>query len=205
MTGRGLLGGAAALAPVALAVMLPELCACDGPCGDTSSDEDNCGSCGHQCGPAGFCDEGECRCSGSVGICDGLCVDLDSSPLHCGDCETQCGGAFPFCSDGACVRCGYSPRGKPLDECGDICADTEFDSSNCGGCGNACPAESLCQLGSCVEPTGECTSDCDPSRRELCCDTPAGPECVRIDSSAEHCGACGVRCGNCQGGECIPF
>lgn len=42
---------------------------------------------------------------------------------------------------------GDCPAGQTL--CADICTDTDFDKSNCGGCGNGCPEAQLCGLGSC--------------------------------------------------------
>src|SRR5580704_6686294 len=91
----------------------------------------------NDCGPAG-----KACCPPGGGP---LCTTLDGC---CSDAE--CVGGL--CAVGKCV----CQSGKTL--CGKTCVDTNSDDSNCGACGNACPAGSQCCSGSCVFcPTGgEC-------------------------------------------------
>ncbi|BBN11997.1 hypothetical protein MPTK1_5g16660 [Marchantia polymorpha subsp. ruderalis] len=50
---------------------------CDEVCVDTSSDENNCGSCGRDCSFGKTC-------------CDGDCVDLQKDEDNCGRCGLKC-------------------------------------------------------------------------------------------------------------------
>jgi hypothetical protein len=60
---------------------------CGGVCTDTSSDPQNCGICGGQCG--------------GLSCCGGLCVDTNSDNSNCGGCGIQCG---TFCVLGSCFE-----------------------------------------------------------------------------------------------------
>ena len=66
--------------------------ACSGTCVTTSTDNNNCGSCGHACNTAGgeSCIAGVCSCSSGTD-CSGTCVDITTDPNNCGGCGTACG------------------------------------------------------------------------------------------------------------------
>ena len=66
-----------------------------------------------------------------------------------------------------------------IDECYGTCVDLDSDKENCGACGDACPANQICEDASCV---------CEP---EL---TQCGEECVDLDSDPDHCGGCDEAC-----------
>jgi hypothetical protein len=66
--------------------------ACGGTCTTTSSDNNNCGSCGHVCNTAGgeACVSGVCSCSMGTD-CSGNCVLTASDANNCGSCGHACG------------------------------------------------------------------------------------------------------------------
>jgi hypothetical protein len=77
-------------------------------CVDTDVDEDNCGTCGNDCGRNSMCCNGTCRTAaqmqtdedncGGCGIecatgdicCGGDCYDADNNRDHCGACDNAC-------------------------------------------------------------------------------------------------------------------
>jgi hypothetical protein len=144
-------------------------------CVDTSSDPNNCGSCGHACGANGQCQASQCVCNGGQNCtgnqicCSTGCVDptLDG---NCGACGTTCStsgqtcqGTPPACSGGTTTGC---TTGKQ-DMCGGVCQDICGDAGNCGGCGQACNAGDACLFGLCFDtvniafyqagPAADCT------------------------------------------------
>ncbi len=95
--------------------------------------------------------------------------------------------------------CGGDDDSCPagMQTCGGNCVDLNTDFNNCGGCGRACPAGTLCQSGSCACSGG----------LTLC-----GTTCVSTQGDSENCGTCGNRCGSgeyCRAGvctsECTPI
>ena len=94
-----------------------------------------------------------------------------------------------------------SATGTPAAAC---TAAISSDPSNCGGCGNACPANAVCDSGQCtcrdgfrtengrcvVVLTGTPSASGCPAGMSLC---PNG-YCYELASSPENCGACGNRC-----------
>jgi hypothetical protein len=84
---------------------------CNGSCVDTTTDLQNCGTCGKVCdvGDAGTppdggtitptCVASACglQCGGILSLCSGKCLDTSSDPLNCG----SCGNA---CDAGSCVN-----------------------------------------------------------------------------------------------------
>jgi hypothetical protein len=125
----------------------------------------------------------------------------------CGkDTSRMCGACGPYvcCAQpgpneyGACVdgRCQYwCVEGAVV--CDGACTFLDWDPTNCGGCGNVCPASApFCNWGGCTE------RDCPPGL-VLC-----GDECTDISFDVYNCGACGNVCaGNkaCLYGECVEL
>jgi hypothetical protein len=73
---------------------------------DFSSDESNCGRCGHSCGESERCCGGDCVdvsidgdncgrcgmvCGDGLDCCGGDCVDLETDEGNCGECGNRCG------------------------------------------------------------------------------------------------------------------
>lgn len=80
-----------------------------------------------------------------------------------------------------------------LDDGADACeVDSANDASNCGSCGNQCPAGNFCSEGACLD---RC-----PANRAAC-----GTACVDTSKDPKHCGGCNSACAasqTCEGGEC---
>jgi hypothetical protein len=72
------------------------------------------------------------------------------------------------------------------------CVDPTTDRANCGGCGNVCPPNDLCQASSCVP--------CTPST-DTPCGTAGGTFCTDLTTDDSNCGACGTRCAH--GEHCV--
>ncbi|HEX6276358.1 MAG TPA: hypothetical protein VFZ53_25130 [Polyangiaceae bacterium] len=115
---------------------------------DTSSDEQNCGSCGNACLSNEACVGGSCRlsCTPPQEECSGACVDTSSNSLNCGACGTMC-GTDEICQGGTCMM-GSCPTGQ--ETCNGACVDTQTSSTNCGSCGRVCLATETCNAGTCV-------------------------------------------------------
>ena len=83
--------------------------------------------------------------------------------------------------------------GANAEMCGEVCVDVLSDTNHCGGCGQACAADNVCDA-------GMCASECSGGR------TQCGQLCVDLTSNLAHCGECGESCdadgacieGNCQ-------
>ncbi len=124
----------------------------------------------------------------------GACVALGQACSKGGD--ACCAGR---CTGGVCACRGNTAS------CNGQCVDTRSDSTNCGGCGAACPAGQACKNGVCSCPGGT----------ELC-----SGSCIATGSDLLNCGGCGIGCalgqvcqiGRCRcpggtalcGGSCIP-
>jgi hypothetical protein len=84
----------------------------------------------------------------------------------------------------------HCPDGLSL--CGDSCTHLATDSANCGSCGNACAAGSVCAQGACA-------LNCQAGL------TVCGGGCVNLQSDNGNCGACGTACKAgqvCSNGAC---
>lgn len=65
--------------------------------------------------------------------------------------------------------------------CDDVCVDTSSNPSHCGDCGQACPANQVCQAGGCVSSCTGTTTECSGA-------------CVELTTDLNNCGQCGVVC-----------
>lgn len=153
-------------------------------CTNTRIDVNNCGSCGHRCGPGGSCVASTCACDVMHSLCGAVCVDLTTNASNCGACGHACGPGFT-CDAGVCV-CGSSQT-----ICGTSCVFLVNDPFNCGRCGNACGAGAACFSGACgcVVPLVAC---------------PGG--CANLSYDPMNCGSCGRLCvvprPSCVSGTC---
>ncbi len=94
-------------------------------------------------------------------------------------------------------RC-VSACSAPYQNCGVSCANVQSDFTNCGRCGNACPAEQICQAGQCACAAGglACGTTCVYSGNCACPDpnTVCGDSCVDVMDNTNNCGSCGNVC-----------
>ncbi len=70
-------------------------------------------------------------------------------------------------------------------DCNGTCVALSSDVNNCGACGNACGADEVCALGTCMD-TG--TTGCPVNL------TDCNGTCVDTDADAANCGSCGNAC-----------
>ncbi|MHC4837584.1 MAG: MopE-related protein [Planctomycetota bacterium] len=166
---------------------------------DLQSDPANCGACENVCevaGGVGACVEAVC----GVGSCDEGFVDRDGLPGNGCECEV-----FTETCDQLDEDCDGE-----IDEIFDL----DTDPTNCGRCGNACPApnatatceQGVCGLGACdggfVDVDGEEDNGCECALRvggEICNDVDDDcdgnvDEDFAFDTDVQNCGGCGVVC-----------
>ncbi|MEZ4410941.1 MAG: hypothetical protein R3A52_31355 [Polyangiales bacterium] len=138
-----------------------------------------------RCRGALVCSEGYCvPCPNGLTACGDRCVDLGVSVAHCGACGSPCADG-QSCVGGTCTLDCFAP----LRACDGRCAAVLTDPANCGACGSACAAANAAPR--CME--GACVADCRPGFDD--CDGAAANGCeTDTRSSADHCGACGMRC-----------
>ena len=168
---------------------------CAGACQDPTfftTSATNCGLCGIACAPGVAC---------QGGICPAACEGLQSCPAGYGctsngDCLPSCTGTNDntFCDlDGGYGVC-----------CRGACGDLTHDPENCGACGQACAAGTVCAHSSCLP-----ASTCSVAAEGLPCDLGSGREgaccagaCVDTTSAPSNCGTCGTACPD--GLTCLP-
>jgi hypothetical protein len=189
----------------------PPLMNCDGVAAngcesDTSSDVQNCGTCGGTCaapahGSAG-CGQGKCKvasCMGAFRDCnldfsDGCEVDSASDLRHCGACNNACPtrpNSTAVCKPSGCdIVCT-----APFDSCdGDKVngCETDLRSSklHCGDCSKACddPPHGVAACGN-----GACLVSCTGAFRDCNGQFLDGCE-IDTSSSTMNCGACNAPC-----------
>jgi hypothetical protein len=115
---------------------------------DTSSDPQNCGSCGNACVVGQACVGGSCRvsCVTPEVECSGACVNTASNANHCGACGMAC-ATGELCQASQCET-GSCAAGTTL--CAGSCVDTQTNLSHCGACGRACLIGQSCTAGVCT-------------------------------------------------------
>lgn len=151
--------------------------------------------------------------TGSTGA--GMAGDSGDSPAVCGgvvcnDLPNVAPDATSYCENDLCVvpseGC-VSGYGSCTDEPTSACETPLRSSTDCGACGNVCPAsEPLCTR---IDGEFTCSSACVSETPDFC------DGCVDLATSLTHCGACDtpcessfneVRCveGQCEHGDCYP-
>jgi hypothetical protein len=95
--------------------------------------------------------------------------DTNNDSSHCGAGCAAC-ATGTYCSQGQCV-CGPAP----YEDCSGSCVNTNSDTHNCGGCGNAC---ATCSGGKCP--------------------------CSHVFCGGHDCGCAGVCCGSGGSTCCAP-
>ncbi|MGM0595670.1 MAG: hypothetical protein ACQES9_01395 [Myxococcota bacterium] len=134
--------------------------------------------------------ENNFQCEGAEKFCNGKCTDLSTDPDNCGSCNNKC-GFDEFCQLGECIKdCG------DLINCDNTCVDIDTDTEHCGSCNNSCPNPNNI-LVECDE--GECHYQCKTNyadcNQDLDLTDSDGCE-VNLVNDDEHCGYCGLDCGN---------
>ncbi len=156
---------------------------------DTTSDNNNCGSCGNVCNAPDngsvACVSGSCQitCNSEFTNCSGSCSNTLTDTNNCGLCGNVCAQGIP-CVNGTCG----CPEGQAA--CNGACTNTMADTGNCGGCGNVCNSgpnsTGVCQSGS-------CQLSCSPGYRD--CDGNPNDGCeTNTKSDPNNCGACNFVC-----------
>ena len=114
---------------------------CGTGCVSTSTDDANCGACGHACGGGETCQSGACACPSGQTYCGSACTTTSSDSANCGTCGHACTGG-ETCQSSVCA----CPSGDTL--CGGVCVAESTDANNCGACGHGCLG-GACSAGAC--------------------------------------------------------
>ncbi len=173
---------------------------------DTSSDENNCGSCGNVCpsypNSNPVCENSQCSYECGVGwkdcngvASDGCEININTDVDNCGSCGNVCPNApagshkHRVCNAGTCgLECddGYH-------ECAGWCY-SNTDPDHCGTSCNVCPNGPHTQQRTCewsdAEGDYECGFVCEPNWGD--CTTADG--CETDLTTVSNCGACGNAC-----------
>ena len=88
------------------------------------------------------------------------------------------------CGDSSAITPDAQPCAGMV--CNGQCVDPTTDFENCGACGNACTAGTLCSAGSCVVGC--------PSGEDACPATGTATYCANLTNDVNNCGACGTTC-----------
>jgi len=149
---------------------LDEGCASDG-CETPLNTNENCGACGHACGPGQECRfvQGAMKCEdtcqklglvecGATDETPGVCSDLVTDKFNCGLCGVRCEENASLHTEGACkhglcvTACapGFADcNGDATDGCE---VDLNSQPASCGACGNRCDLDAgqPCIEGKCL-------------------------------------------------------
>jgi hypothetical protein len=164
---------------------------CGKKCRNLLTDENNCGSCGHQCASGKVCQNGHCKAVAECQVptdCDGVDGDCATRTCVAGVCGMDFAAASVACDENGGTHCDGAGNCVP-ESCTDGIqneGETDIDCGgpNCGGCANGknCGGDTDCLSGSCCNGT-----------------------CRDIQNDAGNCGSCGHVCPNgetCAGGMC---
>jgi hypothetical protein len=142
-----------------------------------------------------------CQADGTHESCSG--DEPSSSTSRCGPGvgDTTCGACSATAADtchGTC-QCGLGPPCSAAAVCcASNCVDIQTDVTQCGACGNACPAGPPNSTPVCSD--GACGWACNPGF------VPCSGACVDVKSDPTNCGNCGNVClgssGVCSAGSC---
>ena len=162
----------------------------DCPAGNVCDPDGNCAAQTCAPGSASCADESTRRvCSADGRMFTAMpCPTVINGVSRCGDgvCATTCSANFADCD------------GNPANGCE---VDLRASATNCGRCGNGCPAAG----GTAGCSAGTCSLTCSAGRGD--CDGSAANGCeTNVGSSNAHCGRCGNPCGaglTCTDGLCL--
>ena len=165
----------------------------------TTTDSNNCGSCGAACLNQETCQTSACSaavCQPGYGNCDGNAangceVNLNGEANNCGVCGKACAfaNAGALCANGGCAMGPCAPGfmdcdGNPANGCE---VNTQGDGSNCGACGVTCTNHDTCQSGACTSLV------CQPGYAD-CNGVPADGCETSTQTDPSNCNACGNLC-----------
>lgn len=179
---------------------------CSGSCVDLEITPQHCGRCDNACATppraTSVCVTGGCDfvCDSGFRDCDGMDVNGCESQLrdnrNCGACGVMCAppDSIADCASGMCEILGCTSTTADCNEtvvdgCEVNLAD---DPSNCGACGNACPADPASASAACI--SARCVLRCDPGFAD--CNGDIADGCEVSLAAAETCGSCGIVCGD---------
>jgi hypothetical protein len=121
---------------------------CSGTCVDTTSNANDCSTCGNACSTTmphaqPTCVASACSFSCNTGypLCGGACIDPTNDDNNCNGCGNKCTGGT-HCVSSSCQCSGG------LKDCNGTCTDTSDDAANCGACGHGCLG-GVCTAGVC--------------------------------------------------------
>ena len=178
---------------------------------NTTSNVNNCGSCGNVCTPGTqvstvACSGGACAvtsCRAGFADCDkafnnGCEIDTTVNVSNCGGCGQVCTPGSNVnavnCTTSTCRVTGCNAGSADCDKVfGNGCEiNTNTNTNNCGACGTVCTAGAnvssvTCNVGVCgVASCNNSFADCDGLFNNGCE--------VNITTSTQNCGGCGMAC-----------
>ncbi len=184
---------------------------CQGSC--EASAPPDCGACGLSCTTCqsdSDCPTGQACAAVTHALAS--TAQASCAPLSCAGAAEGVACAIPgLVFPGSSLLLDTNVHGAELvvtECCWGACVDLDFDPSNCGACGIACPAATTCEFGTC-QPSVDCAQAADgtlcaasPTAAGECC----GGSCVNSASDNANCWRCGMTCPpgtNCLGEYCI--